>query len=200
VFQARPVKRPRLWIEAAAVIAARAPDVVFVLAGDKFDGDDITAAIVKHGLQDRVHRLGVRTDVPSWLDLMDVLLLTSEVEGTPVVLLEAQALGRPVVATAAGGAAESFLPGETGVLLPAHSTPEQIADGVLRVLDDPGFAARARERGPPFVRQRFDTKRMAGEYLALCFGERASARSEIEDVSKSGNRFTVTANHHPADG
>jgi glycosyltransferase involved in cell wall biosynthesis len=169
VFKARAVKRPRLWIEAAAIIAARAPDVVFVIVGDKFERVDVTAAITKHGLRDRFHLPGLRRDVPTWLDLMDVFLLTSEAEGTPVALLEAQALGRPVVATDAGGNAECFLPDVTGILLSANPTPEQVADAVLRVLNDPGFTARANQHGSLFIRERFDSGRMAREYVDLCF-------------------------------
>jgi glycosyltransferase involved in cell wall biosynthesis/tetratricopeptide (TPR) repeat protein len=114
IFQARRQKRPRLWIDAAAIVAQRAPDVAFVLVGDKLQRDDVSATLAQCGLQGRLHRPGIRNDVANWLDLMDVVLLTSETEGTPNVLLEAQALGRPVVATAVGGTAESFMPGVTG--------------------------------------------------------------------------------------
>jgi glycosyltransferase involved in cell wall biosynthesis len=168
IFQARRQKRPYLWIEAAAVIARRAPDVEFVLVGDILREHEISQALAHVGLQDRFHRPGIRPDVASWLALMDVVLMTSAYEGTPNVLLEAQALGRPVVTTDVGGTAECFLPGVTGLLVPADPTPEQVADAVLRVLDDPGFAARAREHGPAFIRQRFDPQRMAREYVDLC--------------------------------
>jgi glycosyltransferase involved in cell wall biosynthesis/tetratricopeptide (TPR) repeat protein len=167
VFQARTQKRPRLWIEAAAVIAKRAPDVAFVVVGDKHLFDDVSATLARYGLEGRFHRPGVRSDVATWLGLMDVFLLTSETEGTPNAMLEAQALGRPVIATDVGGNAETFVPEMTGLLVPAHPTPEQIADAVLRVLDDPAFAARARALGPRFIRQRFDLKRMASAYVDL---------------------------------
>ena len=90
-------------------------------------------------------------------------------------LLEAQALGRPVVATAVGGNAETFLPDETGILLSPNPTAEEIADAVMRVLDDPGFAARAREQAPQFIRQRFHADRMVSEFVDICFGGDASA-------------------------
>jgi glycosyltransferase involved in cell wall biosynthesis len=169
IFQARRQKRPRLWFRAAAAIARRAPDVAFVLIGDRLQGDDITAILAEYGLQDRFHRPGLQSDVANWLELMDVVLLTSETEGTPNVLLEAQSLGRPVVATAVGGCAESFIPDQTGVLVSADPSPEEVADAVLRVLDDPAFAARAAAEGPAFIRRRFNPQRMASEYVDLCF-------------------------------
>ena len=101
---------------------------------------------------------------------MDVVLLTSELEGTPNVLLEAQALGRPVVATDVGGCAETFLPGQTGILLPAQPSAEEIAEAVTRILRDREFMARANEQGPAFIRERFCAKRMAAEFTTLCFG------------------------------
>jgi glycosyltransferase involved in cell wall biosynthesis/tetratricopeptide (TPR) repeat protein len=174
VFQARMAKRPQLWIEAAAVIAKRAYDVAFIVVGGKMDRDDLSAMIVRHGLESRFHRPGITTDVANWLELMDLVLLTSQYEGTPNVLLEAQALGRPVVATDVGGNAETFLPGETGLLIPAHPAPEQVADAVVRVLDDPTFAARAAEKGPKFIRGRFGSERMAAEFVDLCFGKSGS--------------------------
>ena len=185
VFQARATKRPLLWIEAASAIAKRAPDVDFVIVGDGLDRGDLSALIVEHGLQRKFHRPGVRQDAANWLGLMDVVLLTSQFEGTPNVLLEAQALGRPVVATDVGGAAETFLPGETGLLLPAHPTPDEVADAVVRILDDPGFAARASEQGPKFIRERFGAERMAAEFVDLCFGKRGRSAS-IEKIGRSG--------------
>jgi glycosyltransferase involved in cell wall biosynthesis len=169
VFSARPGKRPRLWVEAAAIIARRAPDVVFVVVGADHR-QTFPALVTQEELRGRFHRPGVRQDVPTWLDLMDVVLLTSLNEGTPNVLIEAQALGRPVVATAVASTAETFLPGQTGILLPANPTPDAIADAVLRVLGDPGFANRAGELAPPFIRQRFCVKRMAAEFVDICLG------------------------------
>jgi glycosyltransferase involved in cell wall biosynthesis len=169
VFNARSEKRPRLWVEAAAVIARRVPDAVFVLVGGD-DGQNFSPALMRSIPAGRFHRPGIRSDVATWLDLMDVVLLTSQTEGTPNVLIEAQALGRPVVATAVGNSSETFLPGQTGVLISASPTAEEVADAVLGVLDDPAFADRARDEGPAFIRRRFCAKRMASEYLHICYG------------------------------
>jgi glycosyltransferase involved in cell wall biosynthesis len=170
VFNARKEKRPGLWIAAAAVIARRAPDVVFVVVGGGRMPSDVSTTVKQFGLQNRFHMPGVQRDIATWLELMDVVLLTSESEGTPNVLLEAQALGRPVVATAVGGSAETFLPEQTGVLVSANPTPDEIADAVMRVLDDSGFARRAREQAPAFIRERFSERRMGLAFLNICFG------------------------------
>jgi glycosyltransferase involved in cell wall biosynthesis len=170
IFNARREKRPQLWIAAAAAIAKRAPDVHFVLVGGGRWMSDVPHLLARYGLQGRVHTPGVRKDVAAWFELMDVFLLTSENEGTPNVLLEAQSLGRPVVATDVGGNAETFIPGETGILLPADPTPEEIADAVLSIVNDPALSRRARTNAPAFIRQRFGTKRMVAEFVELCLG------------------------------
>jgi glycosyltransferase involved in cell wall biosynthesis len=185
VFQARTQKRPRLWIEAAAVIAERTPDVAFVIVGDKLLFDDVSDTLAQRGLEGRVHRPGVRDDVATWLELMDVFLLTSESEGTPNALLEAQAMGRPVVVTDVGGNSECFVPGVTGILVSADPTPEQVADAVLRVLNDPGFVERARVQGPAFVRRRFGLERMASEFLDLCFADERRPRGTRPRATQS---------------
>jgi glycosyltransferase involved in cell wall biosynthesis len=95
IFQARRQKRPRLWFLAAAAIARRAPDIAFVLVGDKLQGDEISAILAEHGLQDRFYRPGVQSDVANWLELMDVVLLTSETEGTPKRLAGSPGAGTP---------------------------------------------------------------------------------------------------------
>ncbi len=166
-FQSRLTKRPRLWIEAAACIAKRAPDVAFVIVGD-VARDYLLAAIRHHGMESRFHLPGPSNDVVNWLGAMDAVLLTSQFEGTPNILLEAQALGRPVVATDVGGSGETFIPGETGLLVSAHPDPEEIADAVMRVLDDRNFALRAERIGPHFVRDRFGADRMGAELVDRC--------------------------------
>jgi glycosyltransferase involved in cell wall biosynthesis/mannose-6-phosphate isomerase-like protein (cupin superfamily)/Flp pilus assembly protein TadD len=184
VFHYRREKRPELWIEAAAIIARRVPDVVFVTVGSGPLFDDCGSLLRRLGLEHRFHRPGTRSDVAVWIDLMDVFLMTSATEGTPNALLEAQALGRPVVATAVGGNAETFLPDETGILLPPDPTAEEAAEAVVRILNDPSFSTRARARGPDFILRRFHAERMAGEFVDLCFG--ASAADDAPSARLQG--------------
>lgn len=197
IFNDRREKRRRLWIEAAAIIARRSPDIAFVLVGGRHERNDVCTTLRRYGLDGRFHRPGVRKDVVTWLDMMDVVLLTSESEAAPNVLIEAQALGRPVVATAVGGNAETFLPGQTGILLPANPSAEEVADAVMRVLDDPAFAARVRDLAPPFIRQRFDTGRMGREFVDLCFGDvdDLDPRSYEEAGCKDSRNVARAANY-----
>jgi glycosyltransferase involved in cell wall biosynthesis len=85
-----------------------------------------------------------------------VSCLTSETEALPMVLLEAMALGKPVVAIDVGGVRNAVEDGETG-LLARRDHPADFADSLLRLADDRGFAARlgARSRERQIARFQF---------------------------------------------
>ena len=119
MFRFSPEKRPFLWLDTAAAILARRTDVVFALYGLGPMRAEIGARLAALGLEQRVILPGLSVDPLAALGAMDVFLLTSEAEGTPNTAIEAQWAGRPVVACTAGGVAEAFLPGGTGILVPA---------------------------------------------------------------------------------
>ena len=103
------------------------------------------------GLSDRIEFVGSVADVRSHLAWADLLVLTSETEGFPGVVLEAAATGTPAAAFAVGGTAETIEDGVTGVVVEAGDVPALVE--ALRSLavdqsriDAMGTAARARVR------------------------------------------------------
>ena len=102
---------------------------------------------------------GVRPDVGDLLDLVEVVVLPSRSEGLPFALLEAMALGKPVVATDVGGSPEVVEHGLTGLLVPPQA-PNALADAIAFLLDRPDAAARMGERGRARVGERFTLDRM----------------------------------------
>ena len=165
MFRFSPEKRPFLWLDTAAAILARRTDVIFALYGAGPMRAEIGARIAALGLEQRVILPGLSGNALAALGAMDVFLLTSEAEGTPNTAIEAQWAGRPVVACTAGGVAEAFLPGETGILV-SRSDPEAIADAVLRLAADRAWRERIRSTGPGFVASRFGLDRMVSELIA----------------------------------
>jgi glycosyltransferase involved in cell wall biosynthesis len=165
MFRFSPEKRPFLWLDTAAVIFARHTDVIFAVYGAGPMRAEIAARVAALGLERCVILPGLSGNALAALGAMDVFLLTSEAEGTPNTVIEAQWAGRPVVACTAGGIAESFLPGETGILVPL-ADPEAIADAVLRLTADRAWRERIRSTGPSFVASRFGLDRMVGELIA----------------------------------
>lgn len=162
----RRQKRLDLWLETARQVLRDRPDARFVLVGDGPLRPEIERCARDLGLTGAVSFTGLQDDVRPFLSAMDLLLVTSEFEGLPLVLLEAMALELPVVATAVGGIPEVVVDHRTGRLVP-FGNPERSAAAALEVLARP---AEAREMGRA-ARQRvateFSTDRMLTELETL---------------------------------
>jgi glycosyltransferase involved in cell wall biosynthesis len=159
-------KRPWLWLETAAKVAARRPDTWFVLFGEGQLRPKLRALAEQLGITERLRLPGL-TDAPfSAMRAMDVFVLTSASEGIPNVLLEAQTCGVPVVATRAGGSPEATDHSRTGWIVDGDDSAA-IADRVVATLADRRFRDDVRDVGPRFVSSRFGLDRMVGETLKL---------------------------------
>jgi glycosyltransferase involved in cell wall biosynthesis len=165
VFRFWAEKRPMLWLEAARDIAHRVGDAHFLLIGEGPMRGEMEAFIRATGLKGRLHLPGARCDVATPMSAMDLFMLTSEFEGTPNVVLEAQWLGLPVVATDAGGTREAIAKGETGWCCPADSSI--IADRVSGLLTDTPAREQVRQSGPRFIDERFGIEQMINQTLTL---------------------------------
>lgn len=109
-------------------------------------------------LGERIIWAGLRADVPDLIRAMDVCVLSTHAEGMPLVLLEAMALGCPVVATRAGGIPELITHEENG-LLHEKNDYQGLARGILSLLDDRERAARIGRRGQEHVRANFNREK-----------------------------------------
>jgi glycosyltransferase involved in cell wall biosynthesis len=121
--------------------AEHVPDAVFALAGEGAERDRLHELARGLGVQDRVVFLGQRHDVAELLAVCDVVVLPSLDEGLSVAVLEAMAVGRPVVASAVGGTPEAVHDGVTGLLVPP-ANPAQLAAAIRRVIEDRALAER----------------------------------------------------------
>lgn len=131
----KPQKAPEDFIAVAHRVMTALPDVRFVLVGDGELRPRVEALIARYGIQDRVHLAGWRRDVPAIMHVLDTFLLTSHWEGLPRVLLEARAVGVPVVATNVGGADEVIIDQAVGELCQAGDI-QSLADAVIRRLSN----------------------------------------------------------------
>jgi len=157
-------KDPELWIDVAAEVAAAKPDVRFLLGGYGEMESDIIARIKALGLAERVILSGPIEDISVFYYAVDVVVLTSVTEGTPNVLIEAQAAGRPVVAPDVGGVAETMISGLSGHVVATRSA-KHLAKAIVAVLDDQEWRKNAAIQGPAFVARRFGLDRMLRETL-----------------------------------
>jgi glycosyltransferase involved in cell wall biosynthesis len=159
-------KDPILWLETAAMVAAARPHTNFVLAGYGELEEVIRRTIQELGLGDRFVLPGATKDIGLIYGALDVFLMTSRFEGSPNVLIEAQAAGIPVVAPNVGGIDETLSDGATGIVV-GNRRPLSFASAVLQILDDPSWQKRAALRGPIFVAERFGHQRMIDETIAV---------------------------------
>jgi glycosyltransferase involved in cell wall biosynthesis len=149
----------------AALRLVRAPCHVR-LAGDGPALTEVTSALTRNGLSQRVELLGARADVPDLLARSDVFVLSSCSEGFPVSVLEAMAAGLPVVASNVGGVAEAVVDGETGFLVPAADTGA-LARALERLLADGDLRRRLGAAGRARALSLFDVSRYRAAYREL---------------------------------
>jgi len=158
-------KDPRTLIQAFAAVAARNSRCRLLLAGSGRLEDAVKQWASQSGFGERIHLLGVRTDVEDLLCAGDIFALSSLWEGSPLSVMEAMAAGLPVVATEVGGVPELVTSGVTGFLVEPGSS-EMLAEALGRLAGDAELrksmsqAARARAA-------EFDVRAMAAAYAAL---------------------------------
>ena len=142
------VKRVDRFIEMARHLASR-PDAYFVVVGDGDRRAELESSAAARELADRLIWVGFQRDIPAMCFASDVVVLTSDNEGTPVCLIEAQAAGVPVVSTLVGGVETVVLDGQSGRVVPRDS--RKLADAVARLLDDPDARLEWGKRGRDHV-------------------------------------------------
>jgi glycosyltransferase involved in cell wall biosynthesis len=154
-----PIKRVDRFLAMAALLRDR-PHTRFVIVGDGDLREQLQASEPARALGDRIVWAGFRRDVPDVCFASDVVVLTSDNEGTPVSLIEAQAAAVPVVSTSVGGVRSVVLDGESGLLA---DEPEALAAAVGSLLDDPARAAAMAARGREHVLATFGVERLVDD-------------------------------------
>ena len=154
-----PIKRVDRFLETAALLRDR-PNARFVVVGDGELRGELQASEPARALGDRLVWAGFRRDMADVCFASDVVVLTSDNEGTPVSLIEAQAAGTPVVSTNVGGVRSVVLDGETGHLA---DEPADLAGRIRALLDDRGRAAAMAARGREHVLATFGVERLVDD-------------------------------------
>lgn len=154
-----PIKRVDRFLETAALLRDR-PGARFVVVGDGELRAQLEASEPARALGDRLVWAGFRRDVADVCFASDVVALTSDNEGTPVSLIEAQAAGTPVVSTNAGGVRSVVLDGVSGLLA---DEPADLARAIGSLLDDRARAAAMAARGREHVLATFGVERLVDD-------------------------------------
>jgi glycosyltransferase involved in cell wall biosynthesis len=161
-----PQKRLKDGIWAADLLKVLRDDVHLLIIGDGPQRWRLERYRDQLQIQDRVHFLGARDDVPRILPHVDCLWLASEYEGQSNAILEAMAAGKPVVASNIPGNRDLVVPGQTGFLFPLGDRAE-LARCTRELLDDADLARRLGVAGRRRVQEEFSVERMVFRYAAL---------------------------------
>jgi glycosyltransferase involved in cell wall biosynthesis len=155
------------FVDMAAEVHAAAPSVRFLLVGDGPLKAELQAQARSSGLgPDVLVFPGERKDIERLYAAFSVFVMPSLYEGCQYALLEAMAMGRPVVTTAAGVAPVVVRDHETGILVPFHDVPA-LAGGVLEVINDPALAKRLGAAGRQVIVDRFSLDAMVDELIGV---------------------------------
>lgn len=159
------VKRVDRFIDMARRLSAGRPDVWFLIAGDGDRREEHESSAEARDLGERLVWAGFQRDIPSICFASDVVVLTSDNEGTPVCLIESQAAGVPVVTTRVGGVETVVIDGETGRVVADDAT--ELATAVTELLDDPSLRARYGNRGREHSLATFSIDRLVDDIISL---------------------------------
>lgn len=160
-----PIKRIDRFLRIAAQIARRR-DVHFAVVGDGELREQLESTAASAELDGRLTWTGFRRDIPDVCFASDVVVLTSDNEGTPVSLIEAQAASVPAVSTRVGGAATVVRDGETGRLVEVDDE-DAFAQAVLELLSDPTAARAMGTAGRRHVLSTFSLDRLVEDVDSL---------------------------------
>ena len=157
-------KGHRYLLEATRQLLQAAPQVGIAIVGDGALRHELEAQAAALGIAEQVHFTGFRRDVPALIRGFEIFVFSSTHEGTPNGILEAMALGKPVVATRAGGTEEVVQDGVTGLLVSPRD-PAALAQALLHLLRHPEQGKMFGMAGRQRVEKLFTVERMAGSTL-----------------------------------
>ena len=172
-----PIKNHRLFLESAAQVAQQESNVRFVIVGDGTLRSEMEGYAQDLGIDDRVIFTGWRRDLLRIYADLDLLVVSSNNEGTPVSAIEAMASGCPVVATQVGGLPDVIEDGKTGYLIPALQ-PQALATAILDLIRHPEKAEQMGRAAQLSVKDKFSINRLIAETESLYLELLANKRVE----------------------
>jgi glycosyltransferase involved in cell wall biosynthesis len=160
----RPDKGQLELVKAAPLVLEKRPDARFVIVGQGTGilkrGINVRNAIDRAGLADKIIMAGYRWDTPDVYAACDIIVIASlRTEASPIVLREAFASGRPVIATKVGDIPEIVQHRENGLLIEPGNTTA-LAAAILEFISDPQLAAYCAANGLRYAREHFSFDKM----------------------------------------
>ena len=164
----RSWKGHRYLVEAFAGLKQK--DARLLIVGDGPGRDNLREQVARLGLEERVLMPGNQDDVSSWLQALDVFALPSYAnEGVPQSLMQAMAVGVPVVSTAVGSIEELVRHEETGLIVPPQDV-DALRAAIERLLTEPALVRQVPQAASAWVSSRYSRERMLDSMEAVFRG------------------------------
>lgn len=169
-------------LKAAKTVLTKYPEAHFTVVGDGPRREELESLGAELGIANKVNFVGHRDDVSEYWKAFTVFVLPSLLEGTPRVILEAMAVGCPVVASCVGGIPEIIEDGQTGILI-SSGNPEKLAQAIEELLGDSQKRQQLQINARDIIEKKFSltimTERTYQVYQALVgdIGEEREAPS-----------------------
>jgi glycosyltransferase involved in cell wall biosynthesis len=181
-----PRKRLHDTLLSLSVLKKSRADVALIILGSGDQQAELVAFAKELGIDDSVHFLGFRRDLPRFIAVMDVFAFSTQQEGLPAALMEAMCMGVPSVATDIRGNRDIIVDGENGLLVKLGDY-DAMATACAKLIDDQAFAAKLGGTGRDLVTKKYDTSCTVAQQMA------AYGRAVV-DAQKSGKlRKTIAA-------
>ena len=155
-----------LFLQAAQVVKRRFPHVKFLVVGDGPLRKDMEEQTLTLGLTKDIIFTGWKANVADYIGVMDIFCIPSRWEALPLVLLEAMALGKSVVATNVGGTQEALEDGKTGILVPPFNSGA-LANAIMSLVSNRETAQMMGKAGTQRAQQLFSVEKMIMHYERL---------------------------------
>ena len=198
VARVSPEKDYSTLAKAAARVVAKHPLVRFLIVGDNSDREvhrrhyeEVKYMLAINNVTPYFIFTGFRPEVARLVSAMDIFVLSTHIEGLPLVLLEAMAQAKPVVATAVGGIPEIVCHDQTG-LLHAPQDDAQLAEEIISLLDNEQRAARLGAAAQQAIKTHWSNEQFAAnmmkEYSSMLEGRQPRRAAPISPMRPTSLR------------
>jgi glycosyltransferase involved in cell wall biosynthesis len=161
-------------IDAAVPVVSSFPNAHFLFAGDGELRGALQQQVQQVSLEEHIHFLGIRKDIPDLLAAVDAFVLPSLWEGLSIALLEAMAAAKPIVATSVSGTTQVMTSGETGIVVPPYNS-QALTAAITELLSDLSQAQVMGENAKRHVSLNYSVQKQAKEYVSLYHSLESSA-------------------------
>lgn len=152
-------------INAAKIVLSKYPNSVFICVGDGKLKQQMIELTLSYEVYDNFRFVGFTDNVITYLKIFDIFVLSSKMEGLGSSILDAQALGLPVIASRTGGIPELINDGKTGILVESQN-PQQFSKAILRLINNPEERLILGKKAKESVKE-YDIENYGKKYLEL---------------------------------